>query len=117
MVYISFILTQQQRYPREALQFFAYTLGTIWTIQHSTVTLAIKDHWSHDLHDLTERILNFVTLYQFSDANGNYYLAHSSLLQLKNCYFTWETVFHTMPIGKGLGVGGGGGGGVSYYTS
>ena len=40
----AFILYIQLPYPREALQFFAYIPGAIWTIQHLTDTLVFKDH-------------------------------------------------------------------------
>ena len=50
-------------YPIEALQFFAYIPGTIWTIQQLTVKF--KDHWSHDLHDLAGILLTFIYLYIF----------------------------------------------------
>ena len=47
--------------------FFAYFPGAIWTIQHLTVTLTFKDHWSRDLHDLAERRLNIITIRKFQD--------------------------------------------------
>ena len=34
----TFVLIQQPRYPRKALQFFAYIPGVFWTIQQSTGT-------------------------------------------------------------------------------
>ena len=43
--------------------FFVYFLGAIWTRQH----LTFKDHWSRDLHDLAERLLNIITIYKFKD--------------------------------------------------
>ena len=49
----TFCSLQGPQYPREALHFFAYIPGDIWTIQHLTVTLTFKDHWPHHLHDLT----------------------------------------------------------------
>ena len=47
--------------------FFVYFLGAIWTRQHLTVTLTFKDHWSRDLHDLAERLLNIITICKFKD--------------------------------------------------
>ena len=44
--------------PGEALQFFAYIPGDIWTIQH----LTYNGHWPHDRHDLAERFLTFITI-------------------------------------------------------
>ena len=29
------------------------------------ITLRFKNHWSHDLHDLAERRLTFITIYKF----------------------------------------------------
>ena len=53
--YIYIYTIHQLRYPRKALQFFAYIPGASWNIQHLTNTMTFKDHWPHDLHDLAER--------------------------------------------------------------
>ena len=53
------------------LQFFAYIFGAIWAIQHLTVTLTFKDYWSHDLHDLAERRLTFITILIFTPPKGS----------------------------------------------
>ena len=45
--------------------FFAYTPGAFCTIQHLTGTLAFSDHWPHDLHDLAEMPLIFITVIIF----------------------------------------------------
>ena len=47
--YIYIYTIQQLRYPREALQFFAYIPGAVWPRQHLTDTLVFIDHWPHDL--------------------------------------------------------------------
>ena len=51
----TFILQDDYDTPKEALQFFAGIPGTIWTIQHLTVTLTFKNHWPHHLLGLAER--------------------------------------------------------------
>ena len=38
--------------PQGNITIFAYIHGSFMTIQHLTDTLAFKDHWSHDLHDV-----------------------------------------------------------------
>ena len=67
----TFIYTLQElRFPREALQFFVYIPGVIWTIQHFTDILAFKDHWPH--HPTERNYLTFVnTIYKFEDEDGN----------------------------------------------
>ena len=49
----------------------------IWTIKHLTNTLAFKDQWPHDLHDLAERILTFITIYEFFVREGESKPRHS----------------------------------------
>ena len=46
------MLTQRLRYPMEALQFFAFIPGAIWTRQHVADRLTFKDHWPRDLHEV-----------------------------------------------------------------
>ena len=35
-----------------------YIPEAIWTIQQLTDTLAFKDHWPHDLHDIAEKLFD-----------------------------------------------------------
>ena len=51
----------------EALQFFAYIPGVIWTIQYLTVTMTFKDHWPHGL---AESRLTFITINTFLERDG-----------------------------------------------
>ena len=44
----TFILHNDYGYPREALQFFVYIPGPIWTKQHLTATLTLNGQWPHD---------------------------------------------------------------------
>ena len=52
-------------YPRGRITIFAYIPGAIWTIRHFADTLVFKDHCPHNLRDLAERYLIFITIIIF----------------------------------------------------
>ena len=45
--------------------------GAIWTKEPLADSVAFKDNWPHDLHDLAERHLTFYFEYNFWTLKGN----------------------------------------------
>ena len=63
--YLHLYIHTRLRHPREAVQIFVYIPRTIWTTRQLIVPLTFEDHWPHDLHDLVERCLTFITILVF----------------------------------------------------